>query len=90
MSGKSYSGKSPPFRRMAREVTHEEDQPYIVDEEEFEAQGNTIAVCECGLTGNGPFCDGSHQATKDEEDGTVYKYEGDDPENARHEVESDA
>lgn len=60
---------------MARKIIHEEDGPYIVDEDEFEEQGGNIAICQCGLSSNKPFCDGSHQATADEEDGIVYEYE---------------
>ncbi len=62
---------------MAREVIQDENGPYIVDEDELEAQGGTVAFCQCGLSSNKPFCDGSHQATTDEEDGVVYKYDDD-------------
>ena len=60
---------------MARKIIKEEKGPYIVDEEEFEEQGGNIAICQCGLSDNKPFCDGSHQATADEEDDVVYEYD---------------
>ncbi len=68
---------------MAREVTHEENGPYIIDEDEFDEQGGSAAICQCGLSDNQPYCDGSHQATADEEEGTVYKYENDDSDGDR-------
>ena len=60
---------------MAREVTHEEKGPYVVGEDELEEQGGTVAFCQCGLSGNKPHCDGSHQAAADEDDGVVYTYD---------------
>jgi len=62
---------------MAREVTHHADEPYKIDEDEFEEQGRDIAICRCGLSSNKPHCDGSHRACADEEDGVVYRYEND-------------
>ncbi len=71
---------------MAREVTHEAHGPYMIDEDEFDEQGNPAAICQCGLSDNKPYCDGSHAGTTDEEEGKVYKYEDDDDENERHVV----
>ena len=60
---------------MARKVTAEANEPYAIDEEELEYQGGAIYICQCGLSDNQPYCDGSHQATTDEEDGVVYEYD---------------
>jgi CDGSH-type Zn-finger protein len=70
---------------MAREITHDAHGPEIVDEDDIGEKGN-IAICMCGLSADYPFCDGSHNATTDEVDGTTYKYEGDDDENPRHAI----
>ena len=37
----------------------------------------SVYICQCGLSKNGVFCDGSHRATKDEVEGAVYKYHAD-------------
>ncbi len=74
---------------MARKVTQTETGPYIVDEDELEEQGGTVAFCQCGLSNNKPFCDGSHQATADEDDGVVYAYENDDSDGERTVVAED-
>lgn len=62
---------------MAREVIHDEDGPYIIDEDEFEEQGGTVAICQCGLSSNKPYCDGSHQSCTGEQEGVVYEYDSD-------------
>lgn len=74
---------------MAREIVHDSDGPAIIDEEELEEQGGTAAVCQCGLSANRPYCDGSHQAVADEEEDVVYKYEGDDDEGDRRVASDD-
>jgi CDGSH-type Zn-finger protein len=62
---------------MAREVTHEANGPVPVDEDDLESQGGTAYICQCGLSDNKPYCDGSHNNTADEEADTLYKYDGD-------------
>ncbi|WP_254544286.1 CDGSH iron-sulfur domain-containing protein [Halomarina pelagica] len=71
---------------MARDVTHTADGPRIVTPEDIDAEKGDVAVCQCGLSREYPFCDGSHRATRDEEEGVVYRYEGDDPEGERRVV----
>jgi len=51
-------------------------EPFAVDVK----AGETTYICRCGLSGNAPFCDGSHEQTEDKqplaftpkEDATVY------------------
>ncbi|AKH98341.1 CDGSH iron-sulfur domain-containing protein [Halanaeroarchaeum sulfurireducens] len=70
---------------MTREITHDATEPKMLDEEEIDERG-TVAICMCGLSADYPFCDGSHAATADEDSDVLYKYEGDDDENPRHEI----
>jgi CDGSH-type Zn-finger protein len=70
---------------MAREVTREERGPAILDESDM-GDDDLIYVCQCGLSDSKPLCDGSHNATADEEDGVVYKYANDDADGERREV----
>ena len=71
---------------MAREVTHEERGPAVLDDDDKGDDG-LIYVCQCGLSDSKPLCDGSHNATADEADGVVYKYPNDDAEEERREVD---
>ena len=72
---------------MAREITHDATGPLTLDESDLNEEKGDVAVCLCGLSEEYPFCDGSHNATADEAEGVVYKYEDDDPEGERREIE---
>ncbi len=62
---------------MARLVKYTAKEPY-----KLEAGGKTYYICQCGLTKNVPFCDGTHKKAKDEEEGKLYIYD----ENGRVEI----
>ena len=72
---------------MSREVTHDATGPLKLDEDDIDEENGDVAVCLCGLSEEYPFCDGSHNATADEESGVRYKYEDDDPDGERREIE---
>lgn len=60
-----------------RLVTHEAATPSIVERADLAAADGSIRVCRCGLSADGPRCDGSHAACAGERSDAVYRYNGD-------------
>ena len=60
---------------MAREVTHTERGPYRLTPDDIDETYGDVAICQCGLSADPPFCDGSHRRTEDEAEGVLYRYE---------------
>lgn len=60
---------------MARIVVHEETEPLKLTEADLNAEKGNIAICQCGLSDEYPFCDGSHRQTRGETDSLLYQYD---------------
>lgn len=73
---------------MSRLVELDANGPRKLDESDLDPEKGDVAVCQCGLSEEFPFCDGSHRATETETEGVCYRYvETDDDEVRRREVE---
>lgn len=71
---------------MAREVRHDARGPEVFDADDLGEDGK-LYICRCGLSSKGALCDGSHNATVDEANDAVYKYEDDDPDGGRRVID---
>jgi len=63
---------------MGRLIEHEATGPRKLDESDIDPEKGDIAVCQCGLSEEFPFCDGSHRQTGGEAEGATYRYVDDD------------
>ncbi|ACV47672.1 MULTISPECIES: CDGSH iron-sulfur domain-containing protein [Halomicrobium] len=63
---------------MSRLVELDATGPKKLDESDLDPEKGDIAVCQCGLSGAFPFCDGSHRRTESEDGDACYRYIGGD------------
>ena len=72
---------------MPRLIRHDATGPRKLDADDLHDTKGNIAICQCGLSADYPFCDGSHRATEDEDPETLYRYADDDDDGQRQIVD---
>jgi CDGSH-type Zn-finger protein len=72
---------------MTRLVEHDATGPRKLDESDVDPEKGDVAVCQCGLSSEHPFCDGTHRETGDEPADACYRYVEEDGELVRRAVE---
>jgi CDGSH-type Zn-finger protein len=72
---------------MGRLVEHDATGPRKLDESDIDPEKGDIAVCQCGLSAEFPFCDGTHNRVGGEKEELCYRYVREDGELCRREVE---
>lgn len=60
---------------MSRLVEMHDEDPLTIDPDE---EDGAVVVCRCGLSDSWPYCDNSHLEARDEDDGTLYRYQRED------------